>query len=150
MPQNELKRKAWPARDRRKLLIFCVVVSVFLGLVLWTSGLFWTLVSALILFVSLSSFFLPTTYRLNEEGVAIRKPFYRITRDWETVRRVTADKNGIFLSPFKKRTRMENYRGVFLISKENADQVLAFIRERVEEGTPIEDARKGTPEPKEG
>jgi hypothetical protein len=149
MPQNELKWRVLPARNKTKLAIFLSVVIVFLGIVLITSGALWTLFAAAILAISLSSFYTPTTYRLDDERVIIRKPLYMVTREWEEIRRVTIDKNGIFLSPFKKRTRMENFRGVFLIVREDKDEIVNFIRERVGEEVPMIDARRGKPKSEE-
>jgi hypothetical protein len=143
MPRNELIWKVLPARNRRKLVIFLAVVLGFLSAVFWTSGLFWTLLAAAILAVSLSSFFTPTIYVMDEEGLTVRKPLYTVSREWEEIRRITVDRNGIFLSPFRKRTRMENFRGVFLIARDNVDEALAFIRERVGEDVPFIDARPG-------
>ncbi len=123
-------------------MIFLSVVLVFLAIVFFTSGVFWTLFSAAILAVSLSPFFTPTAYRLDDEGVVVKRPFYSVTRAWPNIRRVTVDRNGIFLSPFRKRTRMENFRGLFLMARDNAEEVVEFIRERVGEGVPIVDARE--------
>jgi len=43
------------------------------------------------------------------------------------------DKNGIFLSPFRKPRRLENFRGIYLMVGENRDEVISFIKERINE-----------------
>ena len=151
MPRNELTWRVFPARDKRKLAVFLLVVVAFLSIVFYTSGVFWTVFAAVILALSLSSFFTPTTYTMDDEKVTIKRPLYSITRRWDNVRRVTVHKNGVFLSPFRKRTRMENFRGVFLIVRDNMDDVVNFIRERAGEGVFFPDSDLAKPhKPEEG
>jgi hypothetical protein len=42
------------------------------------------------------------------------------------------DKNGVLLSPFAGRSRLENFRGVYVRFGQNKDQVVNFVRSKIE------------------
>jgi hypothetical protein len=81
---------------------------------MWMEGAYWGLFAFGVLFLSLEAFFLPSSFELSEEGVAVRKSFSRVERPWGHFRRVVFDPVGVTLSPFARRHWLEAYRGTRL------------------------------------
>jgi len=93
------------------------VVWILLSVALLTSlGLPWGVRMALIAAVgaSLGSALLPGTYRLDASGVTLGMGPFVQRRTWNDVRRVVRSSEGVLLSPFTTRRRLDAYRAVFL------------------------------------
>lgn len=138
---NSLKWTVLPARNKRKLILFFTIVIPFLILVLLSSGVFWTIFSAIVLVLALSPFFTPTTYILDEKCVTIKRPLYTIKRNWENLGRYEFDGRGIFLSPYSRPRRMENFRGIYLMLNNNKEEVILFL-EKIFHGGDKEENRR--------
>ena len=109
--------------------LFIVVVVV---LVFFATGSGWfTLLAILILLGSLAKFYLPTRYRLSDRRITVRTTTQTLHKDWSLYRSCWPDKNGVLLSPFEGQSRLENFRGLYLMFEGNADQVVAFVKERI-------------------
>ena len=126
----------WSTHPVKKKAMISVLVVAFLFLVwlvvyLTTSSLFLTGLSVVIMLVSLSSFFLPTYYELDQDKIRIRYVFTRREREWSAFRSFYVDKNGVLLSPFKKPSRLENFRGMYLMFGGNADRVMDVVNARI-------------------
>lgn len=93
--------------------------SVFAGLTL------------VILFLSLSRFYLPIRYRLSDRRIMIKTMTQTLYKEWSVYRTCYPDKNGILLSPFIQPSRLENFRGVFLLFNDNAQVVTEFVKARL-------------------
>ncbi|OGL48133.1 MAG: hypothetical protein A2161_02735, partial [Candidatus Schekmanbacteria bacterium RBG_13_48_7] len=74
------------------LLFFCIFVYFY------TNSNFLTVVSIVILFVSLQTFFFPTDYILDEEGLEIRKLIGSQKRSWTNFRSFYGTNRGIQIS----------------------------------------------------
>jgi hypothetical protein len=70
----------------------------------------WGLFAAVVLFLSLEGFYLPTRFTMGPEGLGVRKIFSRAAIGWERFRRVYEDRHGLTLSPYRRRTFLEPYR----------------------------------------
>lgn len=110
---------AWrshPAAERRVAAAgvgaLVLVLAVLTGI--WMRGAYWGCFAAMVLFLSLESFFLPTSYELSGSGVSVRKPFSRLERPWSAFRSAWFDPLGVTLSPFGRRHWLETYRGIRL------------------------------------
>jgi len=55
----------------------------------------------------------------------------RFERPWNTYRSHWPDRNGVLLSPFPRRSRLENFRGLFVRFENNREDVVAFVRRYV-------------------
>ena len=119
-------------RPTRGWLAIVILAGVFAALHVSGDDGFIPL-AALVLFLSLSPYFLPTTYELNATGVTQRIAFVRFTRRWEEFRRYYHDDVGVKLSPFAHRSRREPFRGVWLRFSGNRDEVLAFVAAKIGE-----------------
>ena len=71
-------------------------------------------VLGLFLLFSLRDYFLPTTYAWDEDGVHIRQLGLKQTFLWSRFRSYCLDRNGILLSPFRRKHPLDNFRGIFL------------------------------------
>ncbi|KPJ60450.1 MAG: hypothetical protein AMJ46_06850 [Latescibacteria bacterium DG_63] len=122
LPARRSKKKTWG------LLIF---LGVFLTLLYIFYGMFASGLAILLLGVSLLPFFLKTQYELNEDGLIVKKPYSRMKKEWSHFGSYYPDKNGVLLSPFSKPSRLENFRGVYILFGDRKDEILTFIKRKV-------------------
>lgn len=87
--------------------------------------------SVVIMLGSLSSFFLPTRYELDDDKVKIRYLLSMRERKWGMFRSYYVDKNGVLLSPFERPSRLENFRGLYIRFDNNQDQVVDFVKSKI-------------------
>ena len=113
--ENTLEIRVWPARNRKKLGFF-VAVLVLVPLVFgWAFGLYWGVLALILLLGANLSFITPTRYELTPEGVTVQRFWGRVHYPWSRFRRVVQDRNGVFLSPFASPSRLDAFRGLYLI-----------------------------------
>jgi hypothetical protein len=130
---RELSWSAWPARERPLAAVVLVAAAVVLGMLVrrGTHDTVLAIAAPLFILLSVSSWLLPTTYRLSDEGVEVRSLGVARLRPWSEMRRMTVDGTGVFLSPFEQRNWLEAYRGVRLLFGGNRDQVVAFVEAKL-------------------
>ena len=119
------------ARSKSLLLMAIVLGTVVIA---WFSigHFFYGLIALVALVVSLSSYFFPSYYTLDEEGICREHLGHRRLRKWNEFRRVDARSNGLFLSPFSRPTRLDSFRGFFLPFHKNRDQTLYYVQHHVD------------------
>src|SRR5262245_25986007 len=130
---DEVRWRVWPARQRPLTAIVLIAGAMILGVLVSRGTQDQVLGIAAPVFVlgSLSSFLLPTEYRLTRDGVTVKSLAMERTRPWSEMRRFEEDRSGVFLSPFEKRSWLDAYRGVRLDPGGNRDQVVAFVQARL-------------------
>jgi len=134
MTEREISWQVLPIKKGGKKLMIFVIALLGTGVLLYIfAGLYWALFGLLLLLGSLSAFYTPTKYILTEKEITIKRPLYTLKRPWAEIKRYEADKNGIFLSPFSRPRRLENFRGIYLMVEGNRDEVISFIEERINE-----------------
>lgn len=106
------------------IILFLVFVTVFYGTIFGLLGL-------LILFFSLHSYYFPTHYEVTADTVIVKNIFLTQRRDLSEFKQVYRGKNGILLSPFRRKTFLNHFRGVFLLLPEQRDEIIAFLEERI-------------------
>ncbi len=128
-----LKWTVHPAKKNLPLTILVIIFLVILCISIYISfdSLSLSLLSAIFLFGSLSSFFFPTTYLLCDKGIIVKTIFREFYREWVSFKRYYIDKNGILLSPFLYKTRLENFRGLYVRFDSNKQQIVDFIKSRI-------------------
>jgi hypothetical protein len=133
---GELSWTVWPARERPAQAAVLVASAVVLGVLVagGTGDRILGFAAPLFVLVSLSSYLLPTAYRLTEDAVEVRSLGVVRARPWSEMRRMTVDRTGVFLSPFESRSWLEAYRGLRLLFGGNRDQVVAFVEARLGRG----------------
>jgi hypothetical protein len=132
-PGRELKWSVFPFMENLKRSILVIVIVIGCGVVVYAAfkDVFLAILSVVILFASLHTYFTRTTYRLNAEGVEIRTSLAKTFRKWSHFKRYHVDRRGITLSPFAKHSRLEPFRSTRLLYGGNKDDVVEFVSENV-------------------
>lgn len=135
-----MKWSVHPANDNFIKTIFSLIFIVgFLVFVSIFYGVFWSILGFIILFVSLYSYFFPSHYEVNQEQVIIRNIFLAQRRRLAEFKKVYRGKNGILLSPFKRKTFLNQFRGVFLLLPRERQEIENYVRGLVESDEMTED-----------
>jgi hypothetical protein len=113
------------------VLAFHMLVAVFINW--YTGSVGFAVVLTVIMFFSLSSFFFPAWYTLTEKGLRVKTLITTFDRPWSNYRSYWPDKNGVLLSPFPYRSRLENFRGLFVRFEDNGTDVINFVKRFVDE-----------------
>ena len=87
--------------------------------------------SIIFLVGSLSPFFFPTTYTINDDGINIKTVFRKSSKNWGYYKSYYPDKNGILLSPFPHPSRLENFRGLYVRFNNNKADVVNFVKQKL-------------------
>jgi len=117
-----------PARS----IALCGVILAFSALAADTLGHpLYAVVSIAVLAASMSRYLLPTHYTLDETGVICRHLLRHQRLPWERIHRADIHRDGLFLSPFSRSSRLDSFRGVFLRFHGNDAAVAAFARSHV-------------------
>lgn len=136
---NEVSWTVHPFRKHRlKSALLVVSLCAIALLVYWdtasTDGaapFLMALVGTLLLAGAMRGYFFATGYRLTEEDVTIVTPFSKTTKQWSIFNSYSRASNGVLLSPFAERSRLENYRGLFLLFDDNGDRVMDFVKRKI-------------------
>ncbi|MCK4856892.1 MAG: hypothetical protein KAT58_02885 [candidate division Zixibacteria bacterium] len=127
---------AWvthPARARPLVTLLVVIFLTILVVIVYnlTASLLFTIVGALILWGSLSQYFMPTRFELTGRGVRIKYTVTTVTKEWNLYRSYYADRNGVLLSPFIRPSRLENFRGQYVRFAGNRDEVMKIVSDKI-------------------
>ena len=134
----------WITHPMKKRPVAAVLVSAFIILiplmVLYISQSKWfAMLSMIVLFASVAKFYFPTKFILTDRDVTVKGSTQTITKKWSEFRSFYPDKNGVLLSPFIGPSRLENFRGLYLICNDNRQMVIDCIKKYVkmdsDEGT---------------
>ncbi|RKX24930.1 MAG: hypothetical protein DRP45_07110 [Candidatus Zixiibacteriota bacterium] len=123
---HPVKRRPWVSIA---VTLFITLVGVIIDNV--TGSRLFAIFGVLVLFASLAKFYFPTTFRLTEKHVIIKTTTQTIRREWNIYRSSYTDKNGLLLSTFAEPSRLENFRGQYIMFNDNADEVKAFVKRRI-------------------
>ena len=129
----------WTCHPVRRKPLVSVAVTVFIlvvsAIVFYsTDSRLFTILALLVMSASLAKFYFPTTYRLTDDKIMVKTTTQTLYKDWSQYRSCYPDKNGILLSPFAAPSRLENFRGLYLMFAGNKNEVTAFVRERLAAG----------------
>ena len=122
-----LYKENWRKTGLLTLLILLVCCLVYLGLRDWI----FVVLTVLFLAGSVISFFLPIRYIFTSDEVRVITPLSRKIRKWAEFKSYYVDPNGILLSPFLKKSRLERFRGIYLIRGNRQEGVTDFIRDKI-------------------
>ncbi|MCK4321305.1 hypothetical protein KAX08_02165 [candidate division WOR-3 bacterium] len=119
---------SFPAVENLKKTTIATIFIIGLSTLLYfLYGPIYGFLSILFLGFSLLPYYTPTTYRLNKDGIEVKKVFYTIKKSWSNFRSFYPDKNGVLLSPFPIPTRLENFRGIYIRFRGNGEEVLSVV-----------------------
>lgn len=128
-----MKWTVHPAKhDLTRTVISSFFVTAFIVFVGIFYGIFWSIFGFVVLLVSLHSYFFPTSYEIDDDEVVIKNIFMTQRRKLSEFRKVYVGRNGTLLSPFRRKTFLNQFRGVFLLLPEQRDEILEFLRARIE------------------
>ena len=129
----ELTWKVHPFKESVKTSVIVIAIIILICGIVYIifRQIFWPILSFVFLFLSLTSFFFPTTFYLDEKGVKVKRAITTITRPWSAFRGFYWDKNGVQLTPFTYPSRLDSYRGLFLRFDNNMEEVLEFINQHL-------------------
>ncbi|MFH0778202.1 MAG: hypothetical protein V2A71_06175 [Candidatus Eisenbacteria bacterium] len=119
-----------PARSASAV---AVILSFGFLVLIVVHDVFWAVFSVVVLFASLHNYFLTTRYSLSAEGVEVKGLVGSQRKEWKNFKSFWVDAGGVSLSPFKGRSWLEHYRGVRLLFRGNADQVIDFVKQMLGE-----------------
>jgi len=111
------------------LLIISTPIIVYYG----SHSAAFAALSLIVMTASLAKFYFPTIYRLSDKRIIVKTTTQMTAKEWSLYRSYYPDKNGILLSPFVAPSRMENFRGLYLMFDNNKEQVVSFVAARVSE-----------------
>lgn len=115
----------------RSLLLVCAVVGICVAVGLSFGDVGYALLAAALVMVSLARYFLPTRFDLDDAGATARFLGQSRRMLWSQVGRVSAQKAGVFLSPFDRPSRLDSFRGVLLRFAGNAEKVVSFVEHQM-------------------
>jgi len=98
---------AWPAAERLPrtlgLVVIIVVLSVLVGQV--GGDWLWGVTGALVLFLSLNRWFLPTVFEVKTDCLQVGYPLQKRSIEWKRVRRIAIDSRGGWISSKRSQSR---------------------------------------------
>jgi len=109
----------WIFHPARVNWLVTTLVTVFLFLLLvivyWlTESRLFTVIATIVLVGSMRAFYFATTYQLFEDRIKVIYTLSSISRPWGLYRSFYPERTGVFLSPFTRPSRLENFRGLFV------------------------------------
>lgn len=138
----------WTCHPVKRRPLVSVLVTVFIFMVVAviyysTASRVFGVLAAVVMLASLAKFYFPTTYRLTREKITIKTTTQTLHKDWSIYRSCYPDKNGILLSPFVRPSRLENFRGLYLMFNKNRDEVTSFVKAHIGSKTGSASQEKG-------
>ena len=121
------------AKEQPRKLAGIIIATMGLGIltVLWFQSWIPAIVMLFAFLGSVSDFLFPVTYTLTKTHASARTslgPVGLRTMAWADVRKVYLDDCGIKLSPLRRQSRLEAYRGVFLRFGDKRKEVLDAVQ----------------------
>ncbi len=109
------------------------ILGIFYFVFSVTGSVIMVLIAGLIFLITLSTYFLPTTYTADERMVSIKYLFSLKKRNLSAFRMMYPGRRGVLLSPFLAPSRLENFRGFYLrYGTNNKTEVDEFLAELLE------------------
>ena len=113
---NSFRWVSFPVKDEsfyKTTLLLLLIVSFFI-FTSYILNIFLALLGVIVLLVALAKYFFPTQYEVNEFGVKLTWLFFSSTKKWSEFSRYVLIEGGVFLSPFRKPSKLDTFRGLFL------------------------------------
>ncbi len=126
----------WTTHPIKKRPLAAVLVTLFILVIPFlvisiTSSRLFGFLSLTVLFASVAKFYFPTYFTLTDTEVIIKSSTQTITKKWSEFRSYYPDKNGVQLSPFVDKSRLENFRGLYIIFDNNDEDVMKVVAQKI-------------------
>jgi hypothetical protein len=132
MADKKITWSSHPARENPvKLGMVVTITTLFLVFFWLVAGPWWCFLTLVVVFLSLYSFWLPTRYTLDEGGIEVSRFLYKRRFDWARFRRYEVDKGGIFLGTFSKPSRLDPFRGLYLVGGHKHPEAGGLVKEKI-------------------
>ena len=120
------------ARDWRKTILLLAVIVLVCVLVYFSfRNVLMVALAILFLGTNLINFFLPSRYIFDKDTIRVITPLGQKARQWTVFKSFYPDPNGVLLSPFPRKSWMENFRGLYLMWGDKREQVLEIIKNNI-------------------
>jgi len=113
--------------------VILISITALFTILMWIIFQHWLYpaITAVVLFLSTMRFYFPVRYRLGEDGVRRRFLGIEKFRSWSDFRNVYVHRDGLFLAPFEKPSKLDSFRGVGINYDHNKDEVVTFVRKKL-------------------
>jgi len=112
-----------PIRTALSVMFISMIAGALYQL---TDGFLYSTIAVIVLLVSLSPFFLPTTYSLTDKGVSLRRMGILRSLKWVDVRSKTVTQGAIFVSPHPAESIRQS-GGILIFCPGNYSEVLKYL-----------------------
>ncbi len=122
-----------PAEEFKAKAVVAIIIIVLSGVIItWAAegNFFFGIIAVVLMTFASSKFFFKTYYYADETGIGEKFLGFERVRKWHEFLRADEGNRAVFLSPFEKPRRLDNYRGWMVPTP--SPEVKAFIIEQVE------------------
>lgn len=148
-PKNNFKVKdkvnfdwvSFPFVDRPRtstlLVVFLIFLSVLLRYFIEHAMLLpigWYWISMMLIFASISSYFIPSRYTFFENRIVAKYLFFKVERPYKDFGCFYSDKHGVMLSTFKTPRRLDPFRGMsvrYSKTQLEKEELLNFLEQKI-------------------
>lgn len=134
--EEAIKWKSHPLTENtlKTVALFGVLAVVLYAIYFAFGSLYFVGLAAVVLFLSLMRYFVPTHYRADKRGISIL--FFGLSkfREWSSFRNVYLHSSGIHLAPFERPSALDSFRGIFLLfGKGDKNEIVQFVTRNIQQ-----------------
>lgn len=115
----------------RRVIFVLAIVGIPLGLLKTLESPVWAFFATVFLLGATSAYWLPTRFSIDHDAILVQRWFWKRRVEFSNLKRIDHDPNGLFVSPFAVRSRLDGHRGLLLMEPPHRDEVEQFIRARI-------------------
>ena len=134
--KNQLKWRVHPLIDESYLKSFALLGCLVLFPILFYYVLapFYCALTFIFLFISFRKYLFPVTIILDDSGIYLNYSIIEVHKSWNYYLRCCKLDSGIFLSPQKVPSRLDNFRGLYIKFSPtiDRDEVWKFIKKQMD------------------
>jgi hypothetical protein len=130
------KWTAHPARRRPRdvALVASVVLLTMAAVLSAFQSIYFTVLAAVVLLISVSAFLFPTHYTVTDLAIEERRLFRTRRRPWQDIRRLAVGRDAAVASPFVQPTWLDRYRAIVIrFDGTDRDDVVRALEHRMAE-----------------
>lgn len=124
---HPLVQEPWP----RSLALMAAIAAFAAVAAVGMGGAGYAVISVVVLCASLSRYWLPTHYGLDDTGVWVEHLGQRRCWAWRDLRRWQRVRGGVVLSPLARNSRLDAFRGAYLRCGDRQAEVVEFVAQRL-------------------
>ncbi len=116
-------------QPRKLLLVIPVAAMSLVASHVFFHTFTFGLIAMFLIMASLAEYLFPIRFEIDSQGASARTLTARTRIEWSRVKKYYLDDRGIKLSPLSRQTRLEAYRGVYLMFGDRRDEVIEAVKE---------------------